>query len=244
MTEPTPRLSRRNLFHGAAGLSAVTLLSSCSGDEEKVPAGTIPAETAGPFPANGSNGPNILNQPNVVRSDIRTSINSASGSAEGVTLTLKLQVLNVSQGDGSGRAQAAVYAWQCDREGRYSMYREGIESENYLRGVQSADESGNLSFTTVFPGCYPGRWPHIHLEVYPSATAAESSQKLRTTQMAFPKKICESVYATSGYEESAKHLQDISLDSDGIFSDGHSLQMATMSGTPDSGLTATLKLPI
>ena len=48
----------------------------------------IPEETAGPFPGDGSNGPNVLNQTGVVRSDIRSSFGSSSTVAEGVPLTL------------------------------------------------------------------------------------------------------------------------------------------------------------
>ena len=44
----------------------------------------IPSETAGPFPGDGSNGANVLNQTGVVRSDIRSSFAGLSGSAAGV----------------------------------------------------------------------------------------------------------------------------------------------------------------
>lgn len=243
----TSHLSRRRLFLAASGMSAAGLLAACSDDEPevKVPAGTIPAETAGPFPADGSNGPNILTENDVVRADIRQSIGSAQGSADGVTLEMSFRVLNVSSGSGEGLAGAAVYAWHCDREGRYSMYARGIESENYLRGVQVADSEGRVTFTTIFPGCYPGRWPHIHLEVFPSLEQAKSSSGLlRTTQMAFPESACEQVYSQDGYRDSARHLKDISLSDDGVFGDGHSLQMATVTGKAPQHLSATLNLPV
>src|SRR4029453_4456490 len=53
-------------------------------------------------------------------------------------------------------AGTAVYVWHCDREGRYSLYSEGVTGENYLRGVQVADASGKVRFTSVFPACYDG----------------------------------------------------------------------------------------
>ena len=56
--------------------------------------------------------------------------------------------------------------WHCDRLGRYSLYGAGVTNQNYLRGTQEADASGNVTFTSIFPGCYSGRWPHIHFEVY------------------------------------------------------------------------------
>ena len=64
---------------------------------------------------------------------------------------------------------AAVYLWHCDAEGRYSLYSQGVTNENYLRGVQEADSNGVVTFTSVYPACYSGRWPHIHYEVYPDA---------------------------------------------------------------------------
>ncbi len=140
---------------------------------------------------------------------------------------------------------AAVYAWHCDRGGAYSMYDGDAAAENYLRGVQESDADGWVEFTTIFPGCYAGRWPHVHFEVYESLDAATSAtNKLRTSQLAFPQDACEQVYATSGYEASVANLAGVSLDSDGIFSDGYSLQMATMKGSVAGGLTATLNVPI
>ena len=101
----------------------------------------IPEETGGPFPADGSNGVNVLTESGVVRSDITTSFGSAAGVAEGVPLTIRLTVLDTSNGS-APLAGAAVYLWHCDRDGRYSLYADAIQDENYLRGVQEADSSG------------------------------------------------------------------------------------------------------
>ena len=207
--------------------------------------GEIPEETAGPYPGDGSNGPDVLSESGVVRSDITTSFGSASGVAEGVPLTLRFRVYDLTGDDVEVLAGAALYAWHCDRDGAYSMYDGAAVDENYLRGVQESDADGWVELTTIFPGCYAGRWPHVHFEVYESLDAATSvSNKLRTSQLAFPQDVCESVYATSGYESSVGNLAQVSLDSDGIFSDGYSLQMATMKGSVTDGYTATLNVPI
>ena len=97
-----------------------------------------------------------------------------------------------------------MYAWHADAQGRYSMYSQGVENENYLRGVQPTDASGTASFTTVFPGCYDGRWPHIHFEVYRStAEATSDGQIVKTSQIALPQAACEQVYEdTSTYPTS------------------------------------------
>ncbi|MGC4082343.1 MAG: hypothetical protein QM736_09620 [Vicinamibacterales bacterium] len=135
--------------------------------------------------------------------------------------------------------------WHCDRQGRYSLYSSGVTNQNYLRGVQEADSSGIVSFTSIFPGCYSGRWPHIHFEVYPTlASAANVSNKIATSQIALPKTACDAVYATSGYEASVTNLSRVTLESDGIFSDGASLELATVTGSVSGGMTATLTVAV
>lgn len=207
--------------------------------------GEIPEETAGPFPGDGSNGPNVLTGSGIVRSDITTSFGSSSGTAEGVPTTVKLKVYDLKGTDAAPMAGAAVYLWHCDRDGNYSMYSEAAADENYLRGVQEADTGGTLEFTTIFPAAYSGRWPHMHFEVYPSLAEATSAEnKLRTSQLALPEDVCTVVYATEGYEASVDNLAQVSLDSDGIFSDGYSLQMPTVSGSVDEGYTMSLNVPV
>lgn len=208
-------------------------------------AGEIPEETNGPFPADGTNGPNALTTTGVVRSDITSSFGDSSGTAAGIPLTFSLTVVDVSgEGDaGTPVAGAAVYAWHCDRDGQYSMY--DITDQNYLRGVQEADADGKVTFTSIFPACYPGRWPHIHFEVYPSLDEATSATgRMRTSQLALPQDVSEAVYATDGYEQSVTNLQGVTLDSDMVFSDGYSLQMAKVSGSVSQGYTATLRVPV
>jgi protocatechuate 3,4-dioxygenase beta subunit len=218
-----------------------------SGSTAQVGDGEIPEETGGPFPADGSNGPNVLTESGIVRSDIRSSFGGAERMAEGVPLTFTLTVVDVSGSEDAGTpaAGAAVYAWHCDAEGRYSMYSSGVEDENYLRGVQEADADGTVSFTSVFPGCYDGRWPHIHFEVYPSlADATAARNRLRTSQLAFPQDAAEQVYATDSYPGSAANLAGVSFGSDLVFSDGYSLQLAKVTGSAAEGYSATLRVPI
>jgi protocatechuate 3,4-dioxygenase beta subunit len=204
--------------------------------------GTIPEETAGPYPGDGSNGPNVLTQDGVVRKDIRSSFGGASGTADGVPLTIDLEIVDTG---GSPLPGAAVYVWHCDREGRYSMYGD-ITDENYLRGVQVADADGRLAFTSIFPGAYSGRWPHIHFEVYPDeAEATSAGTPTATSQIALPEDVCAEVYATTGYEQSVTNLSRSSLASDNVFGDhGGVEQLAAMSGDVDSGLTASLTVPV
>lgn len=199
----------------------------------------IPTETAGPYPGDGSNGPNVLTASGVVRSDITKSFGSASGVAGGVPLTFELTVLDAATD--KPLAGAAVYLWHCDREGRYSMYSSGATGENYLRGVQAADANGKVSFKSIFPGAYSGRWPHVHFEVFPTlAKATTASNKVATSQLALPQSACQLAYATAGYSASVQNLAQTPLVRDNVFSDGYDDQMATVSGDATSGMTATL----
>lgn len=208
--------------------------------------GEIPEETAGPYPGDGSNGPDILAESGVVRSDITSSFGTASGVAAGVPLTLRLRVLDANGDEVTPYEGAAVYLWHCDHEGRYSMYSEGIADENFLRGVQVAGADGRLEFRSIFPGAYDGRWPHIHFEVYPSVDdATAASNRLRTSQLALPEDVCAKVYAdVDGYDQGAVNMSRSSLESDMVFSDGYSLQLATVTGSVDEGFTAVLNVPV
>ena len=206
-----------------------------------LPAGEIPDETAGPYPGDGSNGPDILEQSGIVRSDLRRSLDGGA-TADGVPMTLNLTIFDTANGD-VPFAGAAVYVWHCDTEGNYSMYSSGVENETYLRGVQVVGDDGVASFTSIFPGCYDGRWPHIHFEVYPNVDAiTDASHAIATSQVALPQATCDTVYAdTSMYPSSASNLSRVSLDSDNVFGDdGGVLELASTSGDNTSGWTVSL----
>ena len=229
----------------AASATTATAQESSSAEASSAEASTlaeVPEETAGPFPGDGSNGPNVLAESGVVRSDITTSIGGASGTAAGIPTTIEMTLLDVA-GGGKPLAGAAVYVWHCDREGRYSMY--DIAEENYLRGVQESDSDGKVTFKSIFPAAYAGRWPHVHFEVYESVDAATSAgSKLKTSQIALPAKTCEAVYATDGYEQSVQSFSQTSLDSDMVFADGYAGQLATASGDVSSSLTVKLNVGV
>jgi len=205
----------------------------------------IPDETAGPYPGDGSNGPDSLEQSGIVRSDVRSSIGESSGTAEGVPMNLQLTITDLANG-GVPFAGVAVYVWHCDRNGGYSMYSQGIEDQNYLRGVQVADANGVVRFTSIFPACYSGRWPHIHFEVYPDQTGIpDASTAIATSQVALPQDVCEQVYAQTGYEASVRNLSQVSLQSDNVFGDdGGVSQLATVTGGGATGYSVSLAVGV
>lgn len=204
----------------------------------------INEETAGPYPGDGSNGPNALALSGIVRSDIRSSIGTATGVAAGVPMTVNLTLVNTKSAC-EPLAGYALYLWHCDQSGNYSMYSSAVVNENYLRGVQETDDSGVATFTTVFPGCYSGRMPHMHFEVYPSlASAGTYASKVKTSQIAFPATACNAVYASSGYEASVSNYASISFATDNVFSDGVTLELASVSGSVAAGYVANLTVGI
>jgi protocatechuate 3,4-dioxygenase beta subunit len=251
-----------------AGVAAVSaLIAACSEDSDKKRGGTAdstasspgapgapgtpgaacakttPAEAAGPCPADGSNGPNILGEDGVVRHDIRTSFGALSGWAEGVQTTIELTLIDVAKNCAKGEGMA-VYLWHCDRAANYSMYPGDAADKNYLRGVQIAEQDGRVSFTSVFPACEPDRWPHFFVEVFNSAESAGAGENARlTTQIALPEDICKKVYDyDKAYGDSGNRLSTLKLDSDAAFGDGSDAQLATVTGDPESALLVMMTI--
>jgi len=247
--------TRRQVF-SLAGIGAVALgLAACAPATSTTSSATttaggttsegeIPDETAGPYPGDGSNGPDVLEDSGIVRSDIRSSIDGGA-TATGVALTFSLALKDMLNADAPMEG-AAVYAWHCDADGNYSMYSSGVTDETYLRGVQVAGADGTVTFTSIYPGCYSGRWPHIHFEVYPDvASITDSTNAIATSQIAMPLETNDLVYALSDYPNSARNQAQITLASDNVFGDdGGVLQLATVTGSVDAGYAATLDVRI
>ncbi|GLU90877.1 intradiol ring-cleavage dioxygenase [Agromyces sp. NBRC 114283] len=223
---------------GAPSASSTPTASDASG------LGEVPDETGGPYPADGSNGVNVLDDSGIVRSDLRQSFGASTTTAEGVPLQIALTVRDAASG--AALVGAGVYLWHCDRSGGYSLYSAGLEHENYLRGVQATDDTGTVRFTSIYPACYSGRWPHIHFEVYADvANAVASGPIVKTSQIALPPESNDAVYATSGYEQSVRNAAAVSLASDNVFGDDGGIhQIASMSGSVAQGYTAALTIGV
>jgi len=225
--------------------SAAASASTAAGSAAAADCAVIPEETAGPFPGDGSNGPNVLAQSGIVREDIRSSFGSSTTTAKGVPLTIKLTIQDAAN-NCAPMTGAAVYIWHCDQAGNYSLYSQAAANENYLRGVQATDGSGVVTFQSIFPACYSGRWPHIHFEVYSNLEAAtDEANKIATSQIALPKDACDLVYATDGYAQSVTNMGQVSLERDNVFGDdGGVHELGTVTGSAADGLTVALTVPV
>lgn len=177
------------------------------------------SETVGPYPSLTD------------RSDIREG-------KSGLPVTLTITVVNVNSSC-SPVAGANVEIWQCDAEGHYSQYSQpgyNGQSEMFLRGIQTTDGTGRVTFTTLYPGWYAGRATHIHVEVTVNGTSA------KVTQIAFPESITAAVYATGVY--APKGQNPTSNSADNIFADSLASELATVTGDTTNGYTATFTIGI
>lgn len=245
-----PRMiGRRRLLTLMGGLG----LASASG----LPAAALdcvalPWETAGPYPGDGTNTKdgqtvNVLTQEGVIRSDLRSSFGEFTKVANGVQLDLELTLTNA---DGCTPLENhAIYLWHCDETGNYSLY--DVTDANWLRGVGVADAEGKVRFTTNVPGCYDGRWPHIHFEVFENVEAAVSGEaSLLTAQIALPEAECAALYAAKRdiYSNGTTNLGRISIASDNVFGDNSEAEIAqqtlALTGDADSGYQGTVTIPV
>ena len=244
---------------GSAATTASTDTTGSSGTGSTGSSGSdscvaAAAETAGPYPSDGSNTingsvSNVLAESGIVRSDIRSSFGTSTTVAAGVPMSLTLTLLN-SNNLCAPLAGYAIYLWHCTLDGAYSLYSSGVQDENYLRGVQVADASGQVTFQSIFPGCYAGRYPHLHFEIYPSlAMATLYTNKLLTSQIALPRDICSTVYnGASGYSASVRNLAAVTIANDNVFRDNTSAQITAMtpslSGSIAAGYTGAIPIGV
>jgi protocatechuate 3,4-dioxygenase beta subunit len=197
----------------AAGLPVIMGISECGNESKQPVSGTSgpcdrsPEETAGPFPNHDSN------------SLVKTNI---ALDRQGVAMTMTLTV--VSQKDGCKPLPSVfVDVWHCDAHGAYSEYggmrmqEADHKHEHFCRGRQTTDANGQVTFQSIYPGWYPGRAPHIHVEVLD-----KNENSLVVSQIAFPEDVNSAVYANTNYRGKA----DTGNDDDDIFSDSLDQNMA------------------
>ncbi|MFN0186343.1 MAG: intradiol ring-cleavage dioxygenase [Aquabacterium sp.] len=238
-------LARRRVLGRLGKAAAAAALSTAGATALAQACRAIPSTTAGPFPGDGTipgvgRVRNALALSGIVRADITASIGGGAAVAGGVPLTLQLKLVDAQCRPLAG---AAVYVWQCDREGRYSMYSSGVEDQDYLRGVQVAGADGTVRFRSIFPGAYPGRWPHVHFETFRNvADIAAASRRAQVSQFALPAEACTAAYGGPGYADAAAALRRMRLERDGIFRGDVAAFTAVTSGGVERGFEASMTL--
>jgi protocatechuate 3,4-dioxygenase beta subunit len=201
--------------------SAVTETTTAATTGGSATCAVSPSETVGPYPS----------LTDLFRSDIREG-------KSGVPVRLEITVVNVNTGC-TAVSGANVEIWQCDADGHYSQYaQQGYngQAETFLRGIQVTDGNGRVTFTTIYPGWYMGRATHIHVEV------TINGRSVKVTQIAFPESVTAGVYATGIY--ASRGLNPTSNAADNIFADSLASELATVTGDPASGYTATFTVGV
>jgi protocatechuate 3,4-dioxygenase beta subunit len=201
-----------------------------------------PSETTGPYPYPGTVPSSYTTSP-LYRSNIIGDLPTAGGGGTisggataggGIVLTLTLTLQNLSCTPISG---ARVDIWHCDKRGYYSGYSSTQNGGNwtaytFLRGIQTTDSNGQVTFTTIVPGWYIPRATHIHVQIFIDGTL------LGTTQLAFPQAVSAAVNASSYYNRTYSY--DNSTDQ--VFSGSTTdldLEMLTIAGSTAAGYAAT-----
>lgn len=188
----------------------------------------IPEETTGPYPDKTG----MLDKPAFFRQDV-------TEGKTGIPLAVTFTVVDVAGGC-SAVSGAIVEIWHCDKDGVYSEYNgqpgvaEDESATTFLRGLQTTDSSGQVSFSTIYPGWYSGRATHIHVEVY------VGGKVIKTTQMAFADATNTEVSSSALYV--AKGQNPTTNGTDMVFSDGDEYQLANLSGDVTNGFKATLTI--
>ena len=183
-------MTRREVLalFGVAGAAIVVGCDDGNGDSASSPtAGATRAPTSAATAAGTATGASTTTVPACVvvpeltegpffidevldRSDIRSDP-SDNSVADGDQLDITVNVSRVG-GDGSCAplANAQVDVWQCDALGVYSGVEDiagqfDTSDQQFLRGYQRTDSSGQAAFTTIYPGWYMGRATHVHFKV-------------------------------------------------------------------------------
>ncbi len=211
-----------------------------------------PAAERGLYAADGTNATsgatgNVLTANGIERTDVRGPLLSGGGTATGVPVRLTLTLVN-SERDCAPLSGYAVYIWQADGAGRYSLYDAPLES--YLRGLQVTDAQGRVTFTTIIPGVESGRYPHLHVEIFRSrASAGSGSNAFFISQIAIPRAAAQAAYAdVANYPGAAGRLVATPIEADPVFASKDDAARAAMTlameGGEATGFTGSLTLAL
>jgi len=171
----------------------------------------IPTEIAGPY----------VFLPGQMASTFRTDMREEQ---VGQLHRMKFRILRNT--DCTPIVNAEVSAWHCNVDGNYSGYNTSghivlnATNQNWLRGRALTDANGEVEFTTIFPGWYPGRVTHVHLQVKINDTS------VKVTQFTYPQAERDMIHAMPPYD--AWGLDPMLASSDGSFADGTEGQVASL----------------
>lgn len=128
-----------------------------------------------------------------------------SSVVKGAPLRIKVKVVKLVGSEYKPFQDAQVDLWHSDTLGVYSdvdapMNRENTAGENWLRGYQLTDKSGDAIFDTIVPGWYMGRALHIHFKVRKHDATSNKTAEL-TSQMFFADSEFKELFAKAPYAD-------------------------------------------
>jgi protocatechuate 3,4-dioxygenase beta subunit len=233
-------LTRRHVL-GAAGAGGVALLFAGIGttsggrllkgfgpdvaDAAATACVMTPAKTIGPY----------FVEEKLNRSDVRTDTSTGAVQA-GVPLTLKMQIFDADNGCAPVQG-ATVDIWHANAAGLYSdESANGTAGQNWLRGYQTTDADGLVTFTTIYPGWYSGRAVHIHFKVRIYDGTSETLEF--TSQMFFSDEMNAAIFKANAPYNTRSATPDTLDTKDGIL--GSDAATLTLNPTSDGngGYTA------
>ena len=236
-------LNRREVLSLLGTAGASTFLAGCLPfhTEERLPGGPNSegstdlealAETNASLPVGCVVKPELTEGPVFVdddlnRSDIRTDPSNGAVS-EGKPLDLTFRISQVADGACSSLAGVQVDIWQCDANGIYSDTSElGMQTvgQKFLRGYQITNDSGQVKFTTIYPGWYEGRTVHIHFKI-----RTDDGYDF-TSQLFFDDVLTDEIFAEAPYN--ARGERNLRNEDDNIYAQSGGHLMLDVTPTDD-----------
>ncbi len=229
-------LSRREALTLLGAVGATILLGRSFGHEApgattEAPSCVVrPQQFEGPF----------FTDARLERSDVRLEPTTGE-RREGTPFMLTLRVFQIADRC-TPLEGATVDIWHCDAAGEYSAFedtRQGFDhvGQIWLRGYQVTDENGEASFTTIYPGWYPGRAVHIHVKIRATLTNGKSYEF--TSQLYFLDELSDVVFQKAPYlrdgERGTRNANDF------IFAMGGEQLVLDVGGTAE-GYAATFDI--
>jgi protocatechuate 3,4-dioxygenase beta subunit len=205
--------SRRRALAFLGGVAGGAVLAGCGGggsssvavDDDDDVITTTPGTdgTSCAATPSATEGPFFVDE-NLNRADIRPNTSGVAepSIANATPLYLSLSVYNATANACTPVPDVQLDIWHCHAGGLYSDVSSGQSTnttgKDFLRGYQVTDASGNVRFTTIYPGWYAGRTVHIHIKAR-LYDAGSNRTTAFNTQGFFDDGITDAVMANAPY---------------------------------------------
>ena len=228
-------MSRRDALGTLGVLGFATLVGSRILTPARAAGGSVVVDGACTLTPELTIGPYFVDE-RLERSDIRGGSTSPF-IADAVPLYLTINATSALTSGCPALAGVQIDVWHCHAGGLYSdEAANGTTGETWLRGYQTTDANGNVTFTTIYPGWYSGRTIHIHVMARYYDSAGNTTYEF-TTQLFFDDATSNLVMAS--YPYNTRGNRDTTNQNDNIYDSSMLLDLAANS---DGSYTGTIML--